>query len=268
MKLPTDNLGFSEEELVRRKQLGDLFDVWTKRLEEAGVANGSLEKFVADGFYPGFMSQKHKLLFIGRESLCMTGLDMIEVIYGAYHEKTVGGQALNRCRFHAMQMYITYALEHGVHDYSRIPYADKIADTFGMPGGISNAFMNISKFSNDNWWYNKNSRKGWVADWKLIDEFVCGSRGEPNLFNREIEIIAPDAIVTMNLGGYLKELGPLERFRDEGDSNVSVYELKVGSRKIPLFDVWHFSSPGKNQRRDLFDPLVAAISGRLDVQCE
>lgn len=61
-------------------------------------------------------------------------------------------------------MYIAYGLIKNEKSYGDIPWANTIADTFGTDEGISFAFINISKFSNES--------KNWQSDYDLISKFL------------------------------------------------------------------------------------------------
>ena len=253
MKLAISGLGFSKEEIQKRKQLGKLFDTWLKRMLDAGMPNDWEHSFVPDGFYPGYLSQKLRVLFIGREPHHLSGDDYVETLLNTYYEK----KSLNRSRFLSLLMYVTYGLMTGMRNYGKIPCATEIAETFGKPNGISFAFMNLSKLSN---------QKGWTTDWKQINDFLQYSQGATNLLNQEIAILAPDLIVTMNLGGHLYDLGEIAYVYTKND-DVAVLELAAGDTKIPVFDTYHFSAPGKSPDADIFTPLMKEIDRYMKRRC-
>lgn len=108
--------------------------------------------------------------------------------------------------------------------------------------------MNLSKFSNDS--------DNWQANWALIDSFTTAFKDEVvNYFNKEIEILNPDLIITMNLEGRLSVLGQVELLKP--GSALSYHQLTVNERQIPLFDTYHFSAIGKSGEHDFYNPIIS-----------
>ena len=224
-----------------------------QRIKDADETYGEYklsELFVRDGFYPGYLSQKIKILFIGRESLGMVGNDYIDVLFDAYHNKIVGDRNLNRYSFHSTMLYIAYALQHSEYDWDYVPYATQFIEEFGRENGCSFAFMNISKFSNES--------GQWKADNKLIDKFIelsCGFHG------REIDLLNPDIIIGMNLQHRMPCLGTFENPLYYGRKNAVCYQvLKTATGKEYIYlDTWHFSAIGKSPDKDIFAPVIEAL---------
>lgn len=212
------------------------------------------ELFVSDGFYPYYTHQKKKILFIGREALEIGGGNYIEFLYEAYQEKQIGNKTLNQHKFHSTMLYLTYAIEHEVYKWEEIPYADEFISNFAQPDGISNAFMNLSKFSNESGY--------WVANMNQIDTFISTSNQSPiNFFATEIDLLAPDIIFGMNLSGRMNCLGSFKSPKMYGNSGDVCFQfLKTPSgRTYPYLDCWHFSAPGKSAKNDIFNPAIEAL---------
>lgn len=210
----------------------------------------SSELFVEDGFYPFYTQQPVKILFIGREALEMVGLNYIDVLFDAYKNKIVGEKPLDEYKFHRLLFYIAYGIIHRETDWKKIPYASELADNFGTQNGISFAFMNLSKFSNESGF--------WEADNLLIDSFLQKSqKAKENLFNKEIELLSPDLIFTMNLEGRINFLGEITERKNGND--VDFMKLKVGSNQIPLLNTWHFASPNKSEYQNYYKPIVKTL---------
>lgn len=90
----------------------------------------------------------------------MAGEDYIEIIYGSYvNGENIGGRTLAQAFFHRRMFCMAYALAHGLCEFEGIPGVYEISETFAAPGGLSFAFMNISKISNDGGNYQ--------SDWKI-----------------------------------------------------------------------------------------------------
>lgn len=210
----------------------------------------SSELFVEDGFYPFYSQQPVKILFVGREALGMAGLNYVKTLFEAYKANSVGGKSLDEYKFHRLLFYIAYGIIHRETDWAKIPYASELAANFGTQNGISFAFMNLSKFSNES--------DSWEADNLLIDSFLEKSqKSKENLFNKEIELLSPDLIITMNLEGRINFLGEITERQNGND--VDFMKLKADSRQIPLLNTWHFASPNKSEYQNYYKPIVETL---------
>lgn len=228
--------------------LQELFDTWVSLLKNNGF---STDDFIPDGIYPYYTHQNIKILFVGRECLGLTGDSYITELHNAYKDKTVGGRPLNSCRFHALMFYIVWGMNNGFPEWDSLPMATEIVEDFSTDKGISFAFMNLSKFSNNS--------ESWKADWSLIDSFIDASKHHDfNLFNKEIEIINPDIIICMNLNERLSHLGERKIINETSNENISCQSLLVNDKYIPLFDMYHFSA-FKNKRTVYYEPLRDAL---------
>ena len=228
-------------------ELLSLLDEW-KKIVCTDQTSSNL--FVEDGFYPFYTQQPVKILFVGREALGMAGLNYIDVLFDAYKNKIVGEKPIDGYKFHRLLFYIAYGIIHRETDWKKIPYASELADNFGTPSGISFAFMNLSKFSNES--------DSWEADNLLIDSFLEKSqKAKANLFNKEIELLSPDLIFTMNLEERINFLGEITERQNGYD--VDFMKLKAGTRQIPLLNTWHFASPNKSEYQNYYKPIVETL---------
>lgn len=228
-------------------EISSLLSEWKKVVF---TEKSSSNLFVEDGFYPFYTQQPVKILFIGREALGMAGLNYIDVLFDAYKNKIVGEKSLDEYKFHHLLFYIAYGIIHRETDWKKIPYASELADNFGTQNGISFAFMNLSKFSNES--------DSWEADNLLIDSFLQKSqKAKENLFNKEIELLSPDLIFTMNLEGRINFLGEITERQNGND--VDFMRLKVGLKQIPLLNTWHFASPNKSEYQNYYKPIVETL---------
>jgi hypothetical protein len=179
----------------------------------------------------------------------MTGDHYLDCLHSCYKEGKVGEKTLNQSQFHALMLRISYGLNNNNSPWHKIPAAKQIAEQFATERGISFAFMNLSKFSNDSGHYQ--------ADWPLIDNFISSFTNQAeNLFNTEIEIIDPDIIVTMNLERRLETLGELTTL--EYTPNAAYYKIKCGKKSILLMDLYHFSA-AKNHEEAFYTPILRGI---------
>ncbi|MDY0274456.1 MAG: hypothetical protein RBR42_03325 [Desulfomicrobium sp.] len=246
---PENNLVYPVNEIVKKSELDKHFKKWYKIAKKMKfIKNYTADDIVFDGFYPYYYNQKVKILFIGREALGMTGQNYIETIFQAYKNNSIGNKTLDSYKFHNLMFYITFGINNNYINWAKIPYASEIVENFGVFGGISFAFMNISKFSNES--------NAWKADWGLIDNFVDSfSNDEINLISEEIDILDPDLIITMNLEERINKLGKIEVI-EYGD-RLSKYYLETNIRKYLLFDTFHFSAPNKSSEKDYYKEIIS-----------
>jgi hypothetical protein len=248
--MQTSKLHYPENESVIQNELNSVFREWSSAIGKSFPNERTSDDMVLDGFYPYYSKQKCKILFVGRESLGLTGDNYIDLLHHLYtSEKAIGDKTLNQHRFHALMFYITYGLNNDYCDWNDIPMATEIADTFATEQGISFAFMNLSKLSNDS--------TDWQADWNLIDGFVEAFNDSPiNYFAKQIDTICPDIILTMNLESRLKALGEINVI--EYGECASYYTLQTTDKEYLLIDLYHFSAI-KPQQSCYYDPILQGI---------
>lgn len=243
-------LNFPDSEHAQLATLNNLFTNWHNDATQISFDNNrTADDIVFDGFFPYFSAQICKVLFIGRESLGLTGDHYLDLMHSCYKTGRLGDKTLNQSQFHALMLRITYGLNHNCCPWDEIPAANEIAKTFATADGMSFAFMNLSKFSNDSDHYQ--------ADWTLIDSFTKNfANQKENYFNKQIEIINPDIIVTMNLEQRLKVLGELSAL--EFTPNAGYFKLKCADRNILLMDLHHFSAV-KPHEDTFYSPILNGL---------
>jgi hypothetical protein len=255
---------FPSTEHPLRSRLDALMADWKRELAQSKVVFRGDGKeysgagyFCADGFFPYYTQQKTRILFIGREAVGLSGLDYIDILYNAYKQNNVGGKTVDAHAAEARQFYLAYGILHkGAVPYSEVPCASELAKIFGTAEGISFAFMELSKYSNDA--DDANQRR----DAELITRFLKDSHLEKRNFVREeLALLNPDIILTMNLWGAGIEQSLLElalgkvRFIESPEPAISVNLLPVNGRDVPLIDLWHFSSR-KNTEKEFYNPVM------------
>lgn len=229
----------------------NLQNEWERGLEKLDPTTSQL--FVYDGIVPYYTEQPFKILFIGKESLEVAGVNyVIDILKNCYNANRIGGKTLNAYRFHAIMCYVAYGINRNFPEYKDLPWAQEIGADFGNEGGISFAFMNISKFSNESGL--------WQADIPLIQKFLGLTKClNTNYFEKEIELINPDLIIGMNLKSWYgcigKINGPLKNF----GGCVDYYQLHTQYNQYPLLDSWHFSAPKKRTEKDYYIPITSAV---------
>ena len=248
------NLPYPDCENPKLKILEKLFVDWHQHfaMKLSKLDQQVADDMVFDGFYPHYFSQKKKILFIGRETLEMAGENYIETLFKCYRSeaKLIGNRHLNNYKFHNRMIYIAYGILNGFPDWGKIDHADKLSDTFGTPDGLSFAFMNISKLSNES--------GRWPADWDLINQAHRHSTEGRNFIEEEIAILEPQIVIAMNLDEKLRSLGRLSAWVPDSAGVKSCWLESSGHRSL-LIDSWHFSAFGKKDIPDYYTPICDAI---------
>jgi hypothetical protein len=241
--IPSDNIEYPVSELDTLQQLSKLFQEWHFSIDK------DPNELVFDGFYPYYFSQKTRILFIGRESLGLTGFNYIEELCYAYWNKKIGRQHINSNFFHKRMIYIAYGINNNMIPWQEIPMADLIVDNFAKPNGLSFAFMNISKTSNEN--------DDWSADWNLINQSFNSSTKQKNFIKEQIKILNPNIIISMNLGEKIYSFGDIREL--EQRDQISAYELKMDEKEILVLNTFHFTAPKKDDVNDFYEPICEMV---------
>jgi hypothetical protein len=269
---------FPASERNQRRKIEALMDAWKKELSTARVRfkdDGEYYSgdnfFCADGFFPYYYQQKRKILFIAREAAELSGIDFIEEFLGAYRKNDIGGQTLNLVQnsFHNRMLCLAWGiLQDGMVPYEEVPQASEVGRTFGTPEGISFAFMELSKYSND----SENGHAHYEAE--LMTAFLKDSRlDKRNFFREELDILDPDLVITMNLwgtniDGALLELALGEVIEDDSlpkykpSAGLNPYaglnSIEINKRKVPLIETYHFSAR-KDTEEWYYNPVMEII---------
>lgn len=256
--IPSKKMKYPDSEKEKLNELKILFKEWydtVKKLET--FRNYTENDLVFDGFYPYYYSQNIKILFIGRESIDLHGVNYIENLYAAYKNHYIDKQHINTNSFARRLMYVAYGILNNIPNWHDVPYADQIANSFATKDGISFAFMNISKFSNDG--------KKWQADWELIEKsYKDSTTKNKNLIRSEIDILNPDVIIAMNLDEKIYSFGELEVIQ-ESDKNVHEYWVKGNkSKNYLLLNSYHFTA-FKNDLTTFYEPICKATHRNLNI---
>ncbi len=258
---PRPSLAYPSAELSLLSKLENLFIDWkTQFIQTHGSSELDADGIVCDGFYPYYLNQPYRILFVGREALEIVSLNYLNVQARTYVEtKRVGdgpnAQHLNSSKFHSRLLHISHGIIHGMIPWGDIPDADIIGDTFATDSGISFAFMNMSKLSNES--------GEWKADWDLIDKSIRQSISPRNFIEEEIALLQPQIVITMGLGTRLHALGQVEPI-SEGPA-LECYWLTSGSNRALLLNTFHFSAYGKDKDdvTDFYQPICEAIKQHL-----
>lgn len=246
---------YPTNELLKLESLGELFESWKSICANSSndLLKSKADEIVWDGFYPNYFGQIRKILFIGRESYTLSGYNYLDIFFKSYRtDKSVGDKHLNQHFFHARMLHIAWGLLNNIPDWEEIPWASKIGDLFGSESGISFAFMNLCKISNESGETN--------SDFAMIDTFCQESTRDRNFIEEEVALLEPDIVITMNLGDRLKYLGDCKLLERKPD--VSSYELIANGHKALLLDCWHFSAT-KSHVDNYYQPICEAVNSHF-----
>ncbi len=263
-KLLSDNLQL-QEQLVQ-----ELEKVASSEKEKALVN----KQFVSDGFFPYYTKQKIKILFLGKESLGLGGLDYVDTMMNAVKTNNPRARGSkwtnNKDPFWSKILYTAYGLNNGFCDCKDMPRASEIGlHRFAVDGGISFAVMNFSKFD------NYNPRKPYSADYKTMWKYrEMVERTGRNWYEEQIDLLNPDVIISMNIANFVLKAFKIDSWNSlfDNDSNspgipyVNIGYLPVKGRKIPLINTKHFSYPGKSFKKYYYVPIVRSMNECFKIQ--
>jgi hypothetical protein len=246
------SIPYPEDEKPKLDLLEKLFVDWHQCFVKSGLPNAKqqADEMVCDGFYPHYCSRAKKILFVARESRDIPGCNYIDLLFEAYRtSKYIGDQHLNMNKFNSRLLYIAYGILHDFPAWDSIPSASQIGDTFGSEAGVSFAFMNISKFSND--------AAHWRSNWDVINEAHRHSVKHRNFIEEEVAILNPDIVITMNLEEKVASLGKLTLIANARDANS--HWLDNNGHRSLLIDTWHFAAPNKQDIPHFYEPICEAV---------
>lgn len=252
---------YSMEEQKLISGLDKLFVEWEERLFEKW--DNPNEMFVRDGFIPGYLKSKKKVLFIGRDSYDVWDGCWIGNVFELYSTGWSWGKWIDQIAFHKRMIKVAYSLGYcdAVYpEWECIPRARDLIQNEILMKKYGFAFMNLGKIG-----HGSESAVGTNADWKLIHKSVdISTGGSRNYIAEEINLLDPDIIISMNLSAnkLVFELafdGRLCEIDKNVDCNVYGYKIN-GEKRIPLLDVWHFSgSSGGQEGYYYYDVILKGL---------
>ena len=216
----------------------------------SGALAAKAEHLVTDGFYPYYFSQPVRVLFIGRECLDIEGCNYLELLCQSYRlTKKIGEILLDQNHFHRRMLKCAYGLVNGRPDWDDIPEASTIGDAFATSSGISFAFTNLCKISNES--------GEWKADAATIKQFVKASTQTRNFIEQQVALLQPDLVVALNIGEEIFSLGSLNQIH--ALPSVDFYKLTSETHESLLFHTFHFSA--FNKKDSEFYPAIVEMLG-------
>lgn len=244
-------LSYHSDEMKQQTQLNELL---TRLYNVAKAKSLPFQRrpddIVRDGFYPYFSHQNCKILFIARESLGLSGENYIDLFHNIFvNGQKIGKQTIRQSRFHSLLLSIAYGLNNKMCNWEDIPDPMEIARTIGTNKGVSFAFMNLSKFSNDG--------GDWPVDWDLVDAYIQTFHDqEDNLFSQQIDIIEPDVIITGNLENRLNVLGEIIRLNTI--DSAAYCKLRTTKKEYLLIDTYHFMAT-RSKEECFYKPILKGL---------
>ena len=208
---------YPNNELQLLSEIKELMKNWKQSVSLHG-------DFTSDGFYPYYTHQPIKILFMGRESRGLSNLDYIEILYEAYKNNRIGKTSLNRNAFHRRMLYLAHGIMNNFPSLNNVPKASEIAKNFATTDGISFAFMNISKTSNES--------ENYSANWKNINQSIKDAcNGKFNFIKEEIQTLSPDIIIGSGVDNLLETIKCNYKLLEENKLR-KIYELWLNHKKI------------------------------------
>jgi hypothetical protein len=257
IKMPyLPSIPYPNAEKPKLKQLEDLFRDWHQHFAKNSslFPNHLMDEMVFDGFYPYYFSQKIKILFIGWESVDIHGCNYLDVLFECYRgkEKRIGDRHLNQSQFHYLMIYVTYGILNHMPAWQAIPFASKIGDTFGDSNGLSFAYMNISKLSNN----------VWQANHGIINTAYELSIQPRNFIQEEIAILESHVVITMSRTkkDKIASFGKLTPI--DNSTHIDSYWLDSGANRSLLINTWHFSAHKPNIE-SFYNPICEVVRREL-----
>jgi hypothetical protein len=220
--------------------------------------------FSEDGFFPYYFNQKPKILFIAREDRnnWNTVNEWMDIFHGK-HKRII----VTRVPLFRPLLRILYGINNDFPKYNDIPKIREIAQRIGKSDGFSFAIMELSKYGNKN--YNSAS-----CNTKLITRFLEDSKlCKRNYYKEELELLDPDIIIVMELhelsdkiteylDKYIIKNFTSSRIKTFSNGNIALHSFKVNKKKIPVIDMYHFSSRGKKIEEYYYNPIVTLLKSK------
>lgn len=263
---------YSDSEKEKNKELNALFSVWIKQLSKnkEPIDNGNKGKttpkdcFAKDGFFPSYFGKNNlKVCFIGRETRKIGGCDFRDTTKEFFED-----EFNNKNNFWRHVFYIAYGIKHkGTKSYEEIHNvtAVGIMDEMYNDNNFGFAVINISKYSNDD-------KENWQTNVDLANRFLRDSNlSETNFFQKELEILNPDLIITANLWErgifdeeYLDLCLPNVNFSKgknvtyQGKKIAEYGKYNLNGRDIDYIDLYHFSAK-KSDKYCYYNPVMKIL---------
>lgn len=259
---------YSDFEKQKNKELDSLFSDWIKQLSKNKIPidNGNKEKitpadcFAKDGFFPGYFDENNlKVCFIGRETRLIGGYDFRDTSKEFFEEYYT-----NNNNWWRHLLYIIYGIKtKGEYKFEDIPDGLYILNKMYETNKYGFASINISKYSNDD-------ESVWQTNVNLVHRFLKDSKlGKTNFFQKELEILEPDVIITANLWEIIEQeymnlclpesnfLGT-KNITHDGESVAEYGKYTLNGKMIDFINLYHFSAK-KSDKYCYYNPVMKVL---------
>lgn len=259
---------YSDFEKQKNKELESLFSDWIKQLSKnkEPIDNGNKDKttpkdcFAKDGFFPGYFDENNfKVCFIGRETRLIGGYDFRDTtkeFFDDYYN--------NNNNWWRHLLYISYGIKtKGEKKFEDIPDGLGILNEMYYSNKYGFAAINISKYSNDD-------ENNWQTNVNLVHRFLKDSElKKTNFFQKELEILDPDVIITANLWDiiekdYMNLCLPESNFPEtkniihDGEGVAEYGKYNLNGKMIDFIDLYHFSAK-KSDKYCYYNPVMKVL---------
>lgn len=264
-----EKLQFTGIEVEKNKELLSILDDWKKQVatkspiifQDDGMEYPTEQYFSYDGFFSGYFSQKHKVLFIGREPRWLN-FNLYDTDYRTANIKFFETDNVNSNTFWSNVLYMLYGIQNeGKIKFEELPCADEIAKNMVATGNFGFAVMNISKYAN-------NSDAGATRNIELMNRFLQDSElHKRNFFLEELKLLDPDVIITANIwdcglnGEYLGQCFP-GTWSDELSQPPIIanhWKYKLETKDVDVINTYHFAAYTKNSKESFYDPVMKIL---------
>jgi len=257
---------YSDFEKQKNKELESLFSDWIKQLSKnkTPIDNGNKEKttpadcFAKDGFFPGYFDENNlKVCFIGRETRLIGGYDFRDTTKEFFDDPDPKNSWWRRI------LKIMYGIQNnGEIEFEKLNTIDILNEMYDS-NKYGFAVINISKYSNDN-------KSNWQTNINLVHRFLKDSELEKtNFFQKELEILNPDVIITANLwdiieSDYINLCLPESNFSEtkniihNGESIAEYGKYNLNGKTIDFIDLYHFSAK-KSDKYCYYNPVMKIL---------
>ena len=257
---------YSDFEKQKNKELNSLFSDWIKQLSKnkTPIDNGKKEKttpadcFAKDGFFPGYFDENNlRVCFIGRETRLIGGHDFRDTTKEFFDDPDPKNSWWRRI------LKIMYGIQNnGEIEFEKLNTINILNEMYDS-NKYGFAVINISKFSNDD-------ESNWQTNINLVHRFLKDSELEKtNFFQKELEILNPDVIITANLwdiieSDYINLCLPESNFSEtkniihNGESIAEYGKYNLNGKTIDFIDLYHFSAK-KSDKYCYYNPVMKIL---------
>lgn len=267
-RIMSNKFEYSDFEKQKNKELYSLFSDWIKQLSKnkTPIDNGKKRKktpaacFAKDGFFPGYFDENNlRVCFIGRETRLIGGYDFRDTTKEFFEI-----DFSNNNNWWRHILYIVYGIKtKGEFKFEEIPDSLGILNEMYDSKKYGFASINISKYSNDN-------KSNWQTNINLVHRFLKDSELEKtNFFQKELEILNPDVIITANLwdiieSDYINLCLPKSNFQKtknvihNGETVAEYGKYNLNGKIIDFIDLYHFSAK-KSDKYCYYNPVMKIL---------